>query len=161
MIIDNRLYRFKSIFGYRLRALLFKALLKIFFFIWWSGFISGWYSVSALWYTGIHSDTLGGLHDVAVQQVKKVGASLAQHQGQEEHEVVRVVDQWIFVCDYFHTKKFWKTWKGPQMVLRDFVFCWTLKSESYIPRPGGWDSAKLEIAWMGVQVLKRKTTYVQ
>ena len=35
------------------------------------------------------ADTLGGLHSVAVQQVKKLGAALARHQGQEEQEVVR------------------------------------------------------------------------
>ena len=35
------------------------------------------------------ADTLGCLHSVAVEQVKKIGAALARHQGQEEQEVVR------------------------------------------------------------------------
>ena len=35
------------------------------------------------------ADTLGGLHSVAVEQVKKLGTSLARHQGQEEQEVIR------------------------------------------------------------------------
>ena len=37
----------------------------------------------------VAADTLGGLHSVAVEQVKKLGSSLARHQGQEEQEVVR------------------------------------------------------------------------
>ena len=37
----------------------------------------------------VAADTLGGLHSVAVEQVKKLGSSLARHQGQEEEEVIR------------------------------------------------------------------------
>ena len=37
----------------------------------------------------IAADTLGGWHPVAIEQVKKLGAALARHLGQEEQEAVR------------------------------------------------------------------------
>ena len=37
----------------------------------------------------VAADTLGGWHNVAVQQIKKLGAVLARHRGEEEHIEVR------------------------------------------------------------------------
>ena len=62
------------------------------FLIWGSG---GYYQralacrAEGISFIPVAADTLGGLHSVAVEQVKKLGTSLARHQGQEEQEVVR------------------------------------------------------------------------
>ena len=37
----------------------------------------------------VAAETLGGLHDVAVDQVKRLGAALSRQTGQEEGEVTR------------------------------------------------------------------------
>ena len=37
----------------------------------------------------VATDTLGGWHKVAVQQIKKLGAVLARHRGEEEQKEVR------------------------------------------------------------------------
>ena len=41
----------------------------------------------------IAANTLGGWHPVAIEQVKKLGIALARHQGQEEQEAVRHLQQ--------------------------------------------------------------------
>ena len=38
-------------------------------------------------------ETLGGFHKAAVEQVKRIGAALARHQGSEEHVAVRQLFQ--------------------------------------------------------------------
>ena len=53
----------------------------------------------------VAADTLGGLHSVAVEQVKKLGSSLARHQGQEEEEEPATDREHLFVSPKQRTGK--------------------------------------------------------
>ena len=44
-------------------------------------------------FTPLPMETLGGWHDVTVQEVRKIGSALSRHTGGEEGEVIRHIVQ--------------------------------------------------------------------
>ena len=48
-------------------------------------------------FTPLVAETLGGWHEIAVEQIKKLGSALARHTGQEESEKIRHLYQGLTV----------------------------------------------------------------